>query len=59
MDICLSKDYWTIKEPFIDFLQQVFLKFLVFLGFLMFCQSIFNLTISLLHLYFKFFWDEE
>ena len=29
------KDYWTIKEPFIDFLQAIFLNCLEFLGFRM------------------------
>ena len=38
------KDYWTIKEPFIDFLQAGFLKFLVFLGFLMFCTHQFLIS---------------
>ena len=30
------KDYWTIKEPFIDLIQAIFLNYLAFLGLVMF-----------------------
>ena len=30
------KDYWTIKEPFIDLIQAIFLKYLACHGFLTF-----------------------
>ena len=37
------KDYWTIKEPFIDFLTSNFLsKFLEYLGFLMSFMPLFS-----------------
>ena len=41
------KDYWTITGPFIDVVQALFLKYLVFHGSVMFCMHHFSILFLL------------